>query len=225
MLCFGETETAMSDSALKQDILDELEFEPRVDASKIGVTVQDGIVTLSGHVASYAEKRAAEKAAMRVKGIRGIAEDIDVRPVVVDGLHDDEIARRVSDTLRWSTLVPEGRLVVEVDHGRVALTGKLDWAYQKRGALDAVDGIRGVTGVIDQIELSERVTPKDVKGAIEGALRRSAELEGHAVQVDVQGNLVVLSGRVRTWRDRHVAEAAAWSVPGVTEVRNQLVVG
>ena len=215
----------MSDSALKQDILDELEFEPRVDASKIGASVQDGIVTLSGHVGSYAEKRAAEIAVLRIKGGRGIAEDIEVRPGVGDGLHDDEIARRVADTLRWSTLVPDGRIVVEVDHGRVTLTGKLDWAYQKRGALDVVDGIRGVTGVIDQIELSECVAPKDVKGAIEGALRRNAELDGHAVQVDVRGNQVTLAGRVRTWRDRHVAEEAAWSVAGVNEVRNRLSVG
>ena len=215
----------MSDNSLKQDILDELEFEPRVDASKIGVSVQDGIVTLSGHVGTYAEKRAAEKAVLRLKGVRGIAEDIEVRPAVVDGVHDDEVARRVSDTLRWSTLVPDGRIIVEVDHGRVTLTGKLDWAYQKSGALDVVDGIRGVTGVVDQIELNERVAPKDVKGAIEGALRRNAELEGHAVQIDVKGNRVTLAGRVRTWRDRHVAEEAAWSVAGVNEVRNHLAVG
>jgi osmotically-inducible protein OsmY len=218
-------EAGMSDNALKQDILDELEFEPRVDASKIGVSVQDGIVTLSGHVASYSEKRAAEKAVLRVKGVRGVAEDIEVRPGMVEGVHDDEIARRVSDTLRWSTLVPDGRIIVEVDHGKVTLTGKLDWAYQKRGALDLVDGISGVTGVTDQIELSERVAPKDVKGAIEGALRRNAELEGHAVHVDVKGNQVTLAGRVRNWRDRHVVEEAAWSVAGVNEVRNQLMVG
>ena len=215
----------MSDNALKQDILDELEFEPRVDASKIGVSVQDGIVTLSGHVGSFSEKRAAEKAVLRVKGVRGIAEDIEVRPSIGEGVHDDEIARRVSDTLRWSTLVPDGRIVVEVDHGNVTLTGKLDWAYQKRGALDVVDGIRGVTGVIDQIELSERVAPRDVKGAIESSLRRNAELEGRAVEVGVKGNKVTLTGRVRTWRDRHVAEEAAWAVAGVNEVRNQLAVG
>ena len=129
----------MSDSALRQDILDELEFEPRVDASKIGVSVHDGIVTLSGHVGSSSEKRAAEKAVLRIKGVRGIAEDIEVRPAMGDGVHDDEIAKRVSDTLRWSTLVPDGRIIVEVDHGRVTLTGKLDWAHQKRGALDVID--------------------------------------------------------------------------------------
>ena len=215
----------MSDSTLKQDILDELEFEPRVDASKIGVSVQAGIVTLSGHVGSSSEKRAAEKAVLRIKGVRGVAEDIEVRPGMENGVHDDEIARRVSDTLRWSTLVPDGRIIVEVDHGRVTLTGKLDWAYQKRGALDVVDGLRGVTEVIDQIELRERVVPKDVKGAIEGALRRNAELEGRAVGVEVSGNRVTLTGRVRTWRDRHVAEEAAWSIAGVNEVKNRLAVG
>ena len=215
----------MSDSGLKQDILDELEFEPRIDASKIGVAVQDGIVTLTGHVGSFAEKIAAERAVMRIKGVRGVAEDIEVRSALADGVHDDEIARRASDMLRWSTLVPDGRIIVEVERGRVTLTGKLDWAYQKRGALDVVEGIRGVTGVVDRIEICPRVAPKDVKGAIDGALRRNAELTGHSVHVGVQGNKVTLDGRVRTWRDRHVAEQAAWSVAGVNEVSNKLLIG
>jgi osmotically-inducible protein OsmY len=219
------TEATMSDRGLKQDILDELEFEPRIDASKIGVAVEDGIVTLTGHVGSYAEKVAAERAVRRVTGVRGIAEEIEVRPNLADGVHDDEIARRIADMLRWSTLVPDGTTLVEVEHGRVTLTGRVDWAYQKRGALDVVEGMRGVTGVVDHIELSSRLAPKCVKSAIEGALRRNAEFDGHAVRVGVEGNTVTLEGRVRTWRHRHLAEEAAWSVAGVNEVTNRLQVG
>lgn len=215
----------MSDNGLKQDIVDELEFEPSVDATRIGVAVRDGIVTLSGRVESYAQKIAVEHAVMRVKGVRGIAEEIAVRPQVGEGVADDEIAERALAALRWSTLVPEGRILVQVEHGKVTLTGGLDWAYQKRGALDIVRGLRGVTGITDRIVLNERVAPRDVRVAIEGALRRSAVLEGQAVTVTVEGNQVTLDGQVKSWRDRHVAEDAAWSVPGVTEVKDRLAVG
>jgi osmotically-inducible protein OsmY len=215
----------MSDSALKQDILDELEFEPSVDATRIGVVVRDGIVTLSGHVASYAQKVAVEQAVMRVKGVHGIAEEVEVRPSFVGGIDDDEIAARALAALRWSTIVPEGRLLVQVEHGKVSLIGTLDWAYQKRGALDIVRGLRGVTGLVDRIELAERVVTQDVRSAIERALRRNAMLDGQAVSVAVDGNKVTLDGRVRSWRDRHAAEDAAWSVSGVTEVRDRLRVG
>ena len=120
----------MRDTALKQDILDELEFEPSVDATRIGVAVRDGVVTLSGHVGTFAQKLAMEEAVRRVKGVRGIAEEVEVRPMGNDGVGDDEIAARALAALRWSTLVPEGRILVQVERGKVTLIGKLDWAYQ-----------------------------------------------------------------------------------------------
>lgn len=215
----------MRDTALKQDILDELEFEPSVDATRIGVAVKDGVVTLSGHVGTFAQKLAMEEAVRRVKGVRGIAEEVEVRPMGNDGVGDDEIAARALAALRWSTLVPEGRILVQVERGKVTLIGKLDWAYQKRGALDIVRGLRGVMGIVDRIELNERVATTDVQSAIEGALRRNAVLEGQAVTVAVEGNRVTLEGKVKSWRDRHLAEEAAWSVSGVTEVRDRLTVG
>ena len=215
----------MRDTALKQDILDELEFEPSVDATRIGVAVRDGVVTLSGHVGTFAQKLAMEEAVRRVKGVRGIAEEVEVRPMGNDGVGDDEIAARALAALRWSTLVPEGRILVRVERGKVTLIGKLDWAYQKRGALDIVRGLRGVMGIVDRIELNERVATTDVRSAIEGALRRNAVLEGQAVTVAVDGNRVTLEGKVKSWRDRHLAEEAAWSVSGVTEVRDRLTVG
>jgi osmotically-inducible protein OsmY len=215
----------MSDSAIKQDILDELEFEPSVDATTVGVAVHDGVVTLSGWVEAYSQKLAVERAVTRIKGVKAIAEEIEVRPAVHVGISDDEIAERVVSALRWSTLVPDNRLMVKVENGRVTLSGNLDWAYQKQGALDVVLGLRGVRDIVDLIELTERVALKDVKTAIEGALRRNAELDERAIDVAVAGNRVTLEGRVRSWRDRRAAEAAAWSVRGVTKVVDQLVVG
>jgi len=215
----------MSDSAVRQDIMDELVFEPSVDATTIGVAVRDGIVTLTGHVGSYAQKVALEQAVMRIKGVRGIAEEVEVRPTFNDGVDDDEIAARTLAALRWSTIIPDGRLLVHVEHGRVTLIGKLDWAYQKRGALDIVRGLRGVMGIVDRIELTERLATQDVRSAIEAALRRNAMLDGQDVAVVVEGNTVTLNGKVKSWRDRHVAEDAAWSVPGVTEVKDRLTVG
>lgn len=215
----------MSDTRIRQDVIDELEFEPSIDANDIGVAVEAGIVTLTGHVASYPQKLAVERAAMRIKGVKGIAEEIQVRYHSGDGLHDDEIARRAVDMLKWSTLVPEGKVQVKVQHGWVTLSGVLDWTYQKRGAIDVVRGIRGVTGVTDLIELKPRVATADVKTAISAALRRSAEMEGRAIDITVKGNTVLLEGTVKTWHDREVAEHAAWSMPGVTRVEDRLVVG
>jgi osmotically-inducible protein OsmY len=217
--------TAMSDNTLRQDILDELEFEPSVDATTVGVAVRDGVVTLTGWLESYSEKLAVERAVERIKGVKGIAQEIEVRPVAPNGLHDDEITLRAVAALRWSTLVPDGRVMVKVERGHVTLMGTLDWAYQKRGALDLVRGLRGVTAVTDLIELAERVASKDVKTAIEDALRRNAELEDRDVKVSVAGNRVTLEGRVASWRARRVVEDAAWSVAGVTEVTDQLIVG
>lgn len=215
----------MSDNALKQDILDELEFEPRVDATAIGVAVHDGIVTLTGRVQTYSQKQAVEEATARVRGVRGIAEEIEVRPGSDNGVADEDIAERALAALRWSTVVPEGRILVQVEHGKVTLSGELEWAYQKRGALEIVRGLRGVTDIVDRIALGERVASRDVRLAIEEALRRNAVLDGQSVAVTVDGNRVTLDGKVRSWRDRHSAEEAAWSVAGVTEVRDRLAVG
>lgn len=215
----------MSDNALRQFILDELEFEPSIDAADIGVAVDGGIVTLTGHVPSYPQKLAVEQAVLRIKGVKGIAEEIQVRYHSGDGLHDDEIARRIVDMFKWSTLVPDGHVQVKVQHGWATLSGSLDWAYEKRGALDIVHGTRGVTGITDLIELKPRVTAKDVKAQIDAALHRAADLEGRSIKVTVAGDKVKLEGTVKTWHDRAMAERAAWSAPGVIEVQDLLLVG
>jgi len=214
-----------TDRQLQQDVLDELQFEPSIDANDIGVAVENGVVTLSGYVASYPQKLAAEHAALRIKGVKGIAEEIQVRHHQGAGTADDEIAHRAIDMLKWSTLVPEGKVQVKVQHGRVTLTGALDWNYQRRGAEDVVRHVRGVTGVNNLIELRSRVVAADVRKQIESALRRTAALEGRGIEVKVSGNEVVLEGTVKSWHDREVAEQAAWASAGVTSVRDHLTVG
>ncbi len=215
----------MSDSSIRQDVLDELEFEPSIDANDIGVMVENGIVTLTGHVPTYSQKLAAERAVARIKGVRGIAQEIEVRHNLGQGTSDEEIAARVLETLKWSTVVPEGKITVKVERGWVTLSGKLDWFYQRAGAENAVRDLRGVTGITNNIVLKPRVSPLDVKKNLEDALRRSAELEADGIRVKVAGNKVTLEGRVKTWRDRRLAERAAWAASGVTAVEDHLTVG
>lgn len=215
----------MNDSSLRQNILDELEFEPSIDANDIGVAVEDGIVTLSGHVPNYSQKQAAERVVARVKGVRGIAEEIEVRYPGGSGVADDEIAKRVLNTLKWGTLVPDERVQVTVQKGWVTLTGKLDWNYQKVGAANAIRDLKGVTGVTNKIELKPQVTSVDVRKRIQEALKRSAEVEAQDIRIDVAADKVTLKGHVKTWNERWLVEDTAWATPGVTHVSDQLTVG
>jgi osmotically-inducible protein OsmY len=216
----------MKDSELRQDILDELEFEPSIDANDIGVTVENGIVTLSGHVPNYSQKMAVERLVSHLKGVRGIAEEIEVRyPGSGPGMSDDEIAARVVNTLKWSTLVPDNKVHVTVQKGWVTLSGKLDWNYQKTGAADAIHDIKGVVGITNQIELVPRVSSVDVKKRIEEALKRNALVESDGIKVDVAGNKVTIKGRVKAWSERKLVEQAVWATPGVTTVSDQLMIG
>jgi len=154
-----------------------------------------------------------------------VAEEIQVRYHQGAGSADDEIAQRIVDMLKWSTLVPEGKVQIKVQHGWVTLTGVLDWNYQRRGAEDVVRNVRGVAGIKNLIELRSRVVASDVRKQIESALRRTAELEGRGIDVKVTGNEVVLEGTVKSWHDRKIAEQAAWATGGVTSVIDRLAVG
>ncbi len=215
----------MSDNALRQDIVDELEFEPSIDAADIGVAVKNGVVTLSGHVATYAEKITAESVVRRVKGVKGIAEEIEVRPTGTHRTADDEIAKRAIETIKWSTSVPEGMVQVMVEKGWITLSGEVGWWYQKTAAADAVKGLAGVTGVSNHIELKPRASAGDVRKRIEDAFRRNAEVEAQAIKVDVLADgKVRLEGKVRFWSERSAAERAAWSAPGVKWVEDRITV-
>lgn len=216
----------MTDSSLRQDIIDELDFEPSIDAADIGVAVENGIVTLTGHVPTYSQKVTVEDVVRRVKGVKGIAEEIEVRPVGSNRTADDEIAKRAVNTLGWNTSIPSGTVQVKVQKGWVALTGKVEWFYQKNAAANAVRDLAGVVGVTNQIEIKQHASATDVKKRIEDALKRYAEVEAQAIRVDVlDGGKVRLDGKVHAWSERSAAERAAWSAPGVTTVEDRIAIG
>lgn len=215
----------MDDISLREDILDELSFEPSLDAANIGVTVERGVVTLSGHVGSYAEKIAAEKAVQRVRGVRAVAEEIEVRYPNDKKLADDEIAQRALAIIGWDATVPDERIKVKVEKGWVTLSGEVQWQYQRSAAEQAVRKLSGVRGVTNLISVRAPLDVGDIRSHIEGALKRSAEVEAHAIRVGVEGGKVTLEGRVNTWHERNVVERAAWAVPGVSAVEDRLSIG
>lgn len=215
----------MGDKQLQLDVMDELEFEPRIDAAHIGVAAQDGIVTLSGHVSTYAEKIAAETAARRVKGVRGIASEIEVRYPGEAKASDDEIARRVVNVLKWNVTIPDNAVQVMVRNRLVTLSGELEWQYQRRAVEDAVEKLDGVTGVVNAITIKPTVSVPDIKKKIEDALKRHAEVEARAIRVMVQDGKVSLEGTVDNWDERQAVENAAWSAAGVKSVDDRLIVG
>ncbi|MCH4559148.1 BON domain-containing protein [Mesorhizobium jarvisii] len=212
----------MTDIALRQNILDELEFEPSIDAAHIGVAVEDGIVTLTGHVSSYWEKITAENVVKRIKGVKAIAEEIEVRLIGQKGTADDEIAKHAVDAVTWNVAVPRDKVQVKVQDGWITLTGKLEWQYQKNAAAEAVRGLAGVVGVANQIEIVPRASVSDIKKRIEDALKRNAATEAQAIRVNVLNGKVTLEGKVRAWSERQAAERAAWSSPGVRTVEDRI---
>ena len=213
-----------SDLQLQRDVLDELEFEPSVNAAHIGVTANRGVVTLTGFVTNYAEKTMAERAARRVKGVKAIAEEIEVRLPSDTKRADDEIAARAIDILKWQVGVPADRIKVKVEKGVVTLTGDVDWQFQKTEADHVVHKLNGVVDVLNQIRVASAIHAVEVKEKIEKALQRSAELEASRITVETEGGRVILKGRVRAWYERDIAERAAWSAPGVTEVQDRLTI-
>jgi osmotically-inducible protein OsmY len=216
--------TMISDLQLRQDVLDELEFEPSVNAAHIGVTANRGVVTLTGFVTSYAEKTTAERAARRVKGVKAIAEEMEVRLPSDTKRADDEIAARAIDIVKWQVGLPADRIKVKVEKGIVTLTGEVDWQFQKTEADHVVHKLSGVVDVLNQIRVASPVQAVEVKEKIENALRRSAELEASRITVETEGGRVILKGRVHAWYERDIAERAAWSAPGVTEVQDRIMI-
>jgi osmotically-inducible protein OsmY len=216
----------MSETFLRQIILEELEYEPSLDATHIGVAVEKGVVTLTGHVASFAEKQAAITAVRRVNGVRAIAEEIEVRYPYEKKIADDEVAKRAVEILGWDSVIPDRAIQVLVRNGWVTLTGDVDWHFQKQSAEDDIRKLSGVRGVINNIAIKPRVQATDVKKKIEDALRRRLEGEVKGIRITVQdGNKVLLEGFVDNWNERQVVELAAWSAPGVKAVDDRLSVG
>jgi osmotically-inducible protein OsmY len=213
-----------TDSQIQQDVLAELKWEPSVHATDIGVEVKNGVVTLAGHVGTYAEKLEAERAAQRVSGVKALAVEMDVRLVGWSKRTDADIASSAESALQWTTFLPKERVKVMVEKGWVTLSGDVDWEYQRQSAASAVRYLMGVTGVSDQILIKPKVSVTAVKSDIEAALKRRASADAHKISVAIKGSDVTLSGSVHSWSERELATSSAWGTPGVYSVTNNIEV-
>ena len=213
----------MNSEKLHRYVLEELKFDPRVDSSGVGVSVHDRIVTLTGHVNNYADKIAIADAVARVKGVRGVVMDIEVRRSPEPQLTDEEVAKRATTVLDWNTAIPRGAVKVTVEEGFLTLSGSVDWQYQRAQAEQDLRGLAGVAGLTNQIVIRRVTKKEDIKNSIKEAMHRRADVQVSAIRVDVdeQGQ-VVLKGKVHDWIARNAVEDAAWLVAGVRNVDNQV---
>lgn len=214
----------MIDKELKQQVQSALEWDPSVDTSDIGLSVDEGVVTLRGNVRSYVERLTAEKVALRVYGVKGVANDLVVHLARGFERTDTEIVQAAVNALKWNTMVPYDRVTVTVTNGWMTLNGSLDWQYQKDAATRAVRDLTGVKGVTNNILLESYAKSTDVRDKIEAAFKRSAEIDARRINVTAQDGKIVLSGNVHSWAERKEAERAAWAAPGVTQVDDRLAV-
>jgi len=214
----------MTDRELKEHVQNALEWEPSVDQSDIGVSVDEGVVTLRGNVRSYTERSTAERVALRVYGVKAVANDLEVRLATGYERTDTDIAQAVVTALKWNTVVPADRVTVAVTRGWVTLKGTLEWQYQKDAAARVVRDLAGVRGVNNEVVVTPRVKTADVQAKIEAAFKRSAEIDARRVSVVAQDGKVTLTGNVRSWAERQEAERAAWAAPGVTQVDDRITV-
>jgi len=213
-----------SDEQIQEDVLAEFKWDTRLKPNEVGVSVKDGVVTLTGWVDSYSKKWIAEDAAHRVRGVKAVANDIEVRLPGSSERTDPEIAAAAVNALKWDSLVPADKIKVTVSKGWVTLEGEVEWQYQKEYAERDVRNLWGVKDVSNLIRVKPRLKASELKEQVEQALVRSAKTDADRITVDVDGSKVTLSGTVRSWAERDEAERAAWLAPGVTSVDNRITV-
>ena len=213
-----------TDAELKRDVIAELDWDPSINANHVGVAVADGVVTLTGHLETFVEKHAIERAVQRVLGVRAVAVELDVKLDPGHRRSDTEIAEAAELALRWHALVPADRIQVQVEKGWVTLHGEVDWDYQRQGAERAMRPLTGVVGVSNAVNLKARTTPGDVAKRIAGALERHAQHAAKHIEVEVNGSAVTLRGHADSMAERNAAFGAAWSAPGVASVVDEIVV-
>ena len=211
-----------TDSDLKRDVTAELAWDPAVKATAIGVAVKDGVVTLTGHLETFAEKHAASRAVRRVAGVKAIALEIDVKLSPGHKRSDTDIAESAEQALKWNTLVPLDAIRLTVDHGWVTLQGSVEWDYQRRSVEKAIRPLMGVVGIGNEITLRNQPKAADLSRKIAEALTRQAIREAKHIQIAVDGTTVKLTGTVHSWQERDAAQGVAWSAPGVGVVINEL---
>lgn len=211
-----------TDAQLKKDVMEELAWDPAVRAEGIGVAVSQGVVTVTGHLETFAEKVAVERALRRVDGVQAMALELDVRIAPQHRRDDTDIAAAAEHALKWQTEVPPDCVRIIVERGWITLSGEVDWDYQRQAAYKAVHPLMGVVGVSNEIRIRQRATPQRLASRIEEALKRQAVREAHKVQIDVADGMVTLRGTVHSLRERAAIQGAAFSAAGVRAVVNEL---
>ena len=211
-----------TDLQIKNDVMEELKWEPVLNASQIGVSVKDGVVTLSGTVDSYSKKITAERSAKKIDGVKAIAEDIEVVLPGTSKRNDTDIADAVVNALKWHSAVREHKINVKVESGIVTLEGEVDWEFQKNSAKMMVENLLGVTGIINNIKIKQKSSVSEIKKKIISAFHRSATIDASGVEIEIIGSKAILKGNVRSWAEKEDAENAVWSASGIDRVDNRL---
>ena len=213
-----------TDTEIRHDVERELQWDPSIDDKRLGVAVQNGVVTLTGDVPNYSDRWLAEDIAKRVSGVRALANDIQIQIPASGTRNDTDLAEAAANALKWNVSLTGTSVKPIVKDGWVTLDGQVNWGYQKAAAETTVRGLIGVTGVANHIRVTSNVRPTDVKQKIEDAFKRHAVLDAKDIEIDVEGSTVILNGHVHTWGEREDASRAAWAAPGVIAVENRLAV-
>jgi osmotically-inducible protein OsmY len=210
------------DGEIQKDVMEQLKCEPLLNAAEIGVAVKNGVVTLSGTVNSYLKKRIAEQTTAKVAGVKAVAEDIEVKYAQTLIKNDAEIAQAVLMAFKWHSAINHEKIQVKVDNGVVTLTGEVDWKFERDAVVSEVESLLGVRRIVNKITLAPRVTSGDVKQKIFSAFHRSATLDSRKIGVEISGDKVILTGKVRSWTEKDDAEKATWLIPGINSVQNNI---